>query len=101
MTDLATTTYTAHFQAEAWVDEYAVPVDPMGPEEWDCTKFARDHADYVDRLSYLDRRYDDALGPVDRDDLFADDPAAPEWVRTWQGPFTIRIRANNPSGGDA
>ena len=29
---------------------------------------------------------------LDTDDVFALDPAAPAWVRSWSGPFTIRLR---------
>ena len=29
---------------------------------------------------------------LDASDIFKDDPAAPEWVRKWQGPFTIWVR---------
>ena len=33
-----------------------------------------------------------APGVLDNDDLFKSDPAAPEWIRRWRGPFDIRIR---------
>lgn len=34
---------------------------------------------------------DSADGALDIRDRFRDDPAAPEWIRQWPGPFTIRI----------
>lgn len=88
------TKYTATFTPEAWINDYAVPVDPEGPTEWDCSAFVD-----ADTLAYLEqcaqRRGDDwQLDDVlDLDDVFKDDPAAPQWVREWRGPFTIRVRA--------
>lgn len=90
--------WSAHFTPEAWVDGYAIDVDADGPQTWDCTAYARDHA-----LTYLaalvvaepDRLAADAdrggRGVVDRDDVFLNDPAAPQWIREHRGPFTIRL----------
>ncbi len=78
------TRYQAHFDPQAWVNDYAVSVDPEGEQTWDCTAFASDDTDYTARV----------LGNwdgLDRDDVFIGDPAAPEWVRNWHGPFTITI----------
>jgi hypothetical protein len=94
--DQASARYIARFQAEAWVRDQAIPVDAQGPTEWDCTGFV-DEA----RLAYLtrlaDRQGENLEDPVngvlDSDDLFKDDPGAPEWVREWRGPFTIRMIA--------
>jgi hypothetical protein len=86
-------TFTAHFQGEAWVNDNAVPTDDEGDDEWDCTAFAHEHMDYVRGLEERRGEYlDGSFGIVDNDDVFKSDPAAPEWVRDWQGPFTIRIR---------
>jgi hypothetical protein len=86
--------YVAHFTPEAWIRDNATEVDPEGPQEWDCTGYARQNLEYLDRTAR--RRHedlnDDLFGVTDNDDVFMDDPAAPEWVRSWQGPFTIRIR---------
>lgn len=88
--------YTANFQPEAWVNDCAIPVDPQGPTEWDCTSFVDD-----DVRAYLDEcaeRRNESLthwnGVLDNDDVFKRDPAAPEWVREWRGPFTIRVTSS-------
>jgi hypothetical protein len=89
--------YTARFQPEAWIHDQAVPVDPEGPSEWDCTPFV-DEA----KLAYLRRlaeREGESLhdlvdGVLDNDDVFKGDPAAPLWIRQWRGPFTIRVVAS-------
>jgi hypothetical protein len=88
--------YTARFQPEAWISDQAVPVDPEGPSEWDCTPFV-DEA----KLAYLRKLADregESLqdlvdGVLDNDDVFKGDPAAPLWIRQWRGPFTIRVLA--------
>jgi hypothetical protein len=83
--------YIAHFTPEEWVRDNAVEVDAEGPQEWDCTAYARGVADYLEVCA---RRRHENLddGVLDNDDVFADDPAAPEWVRAWHGPFTITVR---------
>lgn len=90
------TSYTAHFQPEAWQDDYAVPVDPEGPQEWDCTAWAQQHEDYLARITAA-RDVDPADGVLDTDDVFASDPDAPQWVREWAGPGTIRVRREGSS----
>lgn len=86
--------YLAEFQPQAWDGDYAVPVDPEGPTTWDCTGFVDDHIrDYLEGLESrgngdLD---DELLGVLDAQDRFQDDPAAPEWIRNWSGPFSIRV----------
>ena len=85
------TTWTAHFTPEAWQHDQAVEVDPEGPAEWDCTAWVRQHPDYMDRIT-MESGGDLADGVLDRDDLFWSDPAAPQWIREWQGPSTIRVR---------
>lgn len=79
----------AHFTPEAWQRGQAVEVDPQGPQEWDCTGFARLHPGYVRQLA---ENGDLTRGVTDNDDLFHGDPAAPAWTRAWSGPFTITIR---------
>ncbi|HWG00831.1 MAG TPA: hypothetical protein VG164_03140 [Trebonia sp.] len=82
---------TAHFTPEAWQRDQAIEVDPQGPQEWDCTGFARLYPGYVQQLA---ENGDLTRGVTDNDDLFHGDPAAPAWVRAWSGPFTITIRQN-------
>ncbi len=76
--------FLATFRPEAWIKDEAVEVDAEGPTEWDCT-------DAVDNdPSYFIDIMDIAYG-VDRMDCLHDDPAAPQWVREWDGPFTITV----------
>jgi hypothetical protein len=85
--------YLARFTPEAWIRNQATEVDVAGPQEWDCTILALTHLDYLAAVAA--RRHeslDDGEGVLDNDDVFRDDPAAPEWVRSWTGPFTIRVR---------
>lgn len=80
---------TAHFEPQAWIRDNAVAVDPKGPQDWDCTEeFKKASEDLHDRLigDILEER-----SYIDVDDFFKEDPAAPEWVREWDGPFTISI----------
>lgn len=73
---------TARFQAQAWLNDYAIDVDPEGPTTWDVTEeivaMGRDKA-----LALKDNQYE-------TDDLrFSRN--APEWVREWTGPFYICV----------
>ena len=80
--------YIAHFQAEAWQNDYANPVDPEGPEEWDCTEHLtkRKVVQSVDACLLVAEDWEDSF------DILKGDPAAPEWIREWRGPFTITVR---------
>lgn len=79
------TKYTAIFQPEAWQRNQAIPVDPEGPTTWDCTAAVNQRPHYFTRL--LARKDE----PIDVDDYLKHDPAAPQWIRSWAGPFTIRV----------
>ncbi len=80
----------AHFQPEAWINDYAVAIDPEGPQEWDATDwFAALPADY---RAVLDEDLELDGEALDGDDLFGDDPAAPAWVGEHRGPSTITVR---------
>lgn len=76
--------YIADFSPEAWVQDNAIHVDPEGPTEWE-TRF--EGLTPVQRERILS--HEDGL---DNDDLLKKDPAAPEWVREWRGPFSIHVR---------
>lgn len=84
--------FFAHFTPEAWVNDQAVEIDAGGSQEWDCTEFAQSRLDYLEGESTNGDSMDDEFGVLDRDDVFKEDPAAPDWVREHRGPFTIRIR---------
>ncbi len=75
----------AVFTPQAWVRDNAIDVDVEGPAEWDVTEF-------FGLLTYGERaRMLSENGDGDRDWL-KEDPAAPQWVQTWQGPFEIHLR---------
>jgi hypothetical protein len=86
--------YTAHFTPEAWQDDQAIEVAPGGPQTWDCTAYASQRMPYLARLA---AEYGAPDGLLDNDDVFKDDPAAPQWIRDWRGPFTIRITERSAS----
>ncbi len=86
------TTYTAHFTPEAWSSDQIIEVDAEGPQTWDCTAYASQNLLYLARVAA--RRGESTSTPggvLDNDDVFKNDPDAPQWVREWHGPFTIRI----------
>ena len=89
--------YIAHFQAEAWMRDYAVPVDAEGPEEWDCTaELLRLVQPGVLTpgpltLAEVDASIAEDGDWQDNDDVLKGDPASPEWIREWRGPFTITV----------
>lgn len=82
--------FIARFVPQAWLNDYAIEVDPMGDTVWDCTR-------EFDSLSEEYRNYlicgmdSDGFEVVDDSDCLKGDPDAPEWVREWQGPFTIYV----------
>lgn len=82
------TRYVAHFQPRGVVNGEEVQVEIEGPQEWDCTAFAASLQGYVDRLT------PDPYGwRFDWRKAFKLDPAAPEWVKAWSGPFYLWICA--------
>lgn len=74
----------AKFHPQAWVNDYAVAVDPEGPTECDVT----DRLVELYSLGYLDSIRDDQY---ESDDLrFLD--VTPQWWKDWDGPFYIEVR---------
>lgn len=86
------TKFTAKFHPQAWVRDYAIEVDAEGPTQWDCTALASQPymADYLSEMTRWFSRGDGWV--LDASDVFKEDPAAPEWVHEWHGPFDILIR---------
>lgn len=77
------TTFTATFYPQAWVNDYAVPVDPHGTTSWDVTDLL---------LSMLPDQREKAMvaDQYESDDLrYADN--APAWVKDWSGPFYVVV----------
>ena len=73
---------TLRFQCEAWQNDQAVPVDPLGPTEW-----------LVPRKLLLERfpsEHDWENARDARDDMrFEGNP--PAWITEWAGPFEIAL----------
>lgn len=64
----------AIFHPQAWQNDYAVPVDPEGPTEFDVGDVPDDMADNSNESDALSQH-----------------PNAPAWVKNWPGPFYIEI----------
>jgi hypothetical protein len=88
--------FTARFDPQAWVGDYAFSVDPEGDTVWDATaavlEAAEDGVEYFQDL-IAGRASDEVL---DDQDVLRGDTAAPEWVRNWSGPFSIWVTAAKP-----
>lgn len=92
--------YVAAFSPEAWISDEAVPVDPLGDTTWDCTNRVTANLDYFTRLQESGTNGDwdsDFHGLLDTDDVLANDPDSPEWVRQWVGPSTVRVHREHVS----
>lgn len=77
------TKYTARFQPQAWINDYAVNVDCEGPDTWDVTE-------YIQSLTESERR--DVMRADDYpSDCLRDLSNAPQWVRGWTGPFYVEV----------
>lgn len=75
--------YLATFHPQVWVNDHAVSADPQGPTEWDATRFIQAMpASKRELLLEADTTDSDAL---------RDDPAAPQWIRGWSGPFYVSV----------
>lgn len=85
--------YLATFNPQAWVNDQAIDVDPQGETEWDCTEFVTpDVLAYLIKQGKLTGDTLDGGEVLDGDDVFKHDPASPEWIRDWTGPFSIHVR---------
>jgi hypothetical protein len=72
----------ATFTPQAWVNDYAMSVDPNGPTTADLT----DHIAAMGEAAMRELRDDD----YDTDDL-RHAPGAPAWWAEWSGPFYIAV----------
>jgi hypothetical protein len=78
----------ARFVPQAWVNNAALDIDPQGPQTWDASAlWGRLNKHY--RWQLMEEFDGDEV--LDTDDCFAQDPAAPRWVREHQGPFSIYL----------
>lgn len=65
------------FLPQAWIGDWATPVDPEGPLTWEVPRH------WID-------------GPVpgsacDEADMLREHPNTPAWIRDWSGPFEVYI----------
>ena len=76
----------ATFHPQAWVNDYAIDVDPQGDTSWDLTPA------YVEQLQRSMTHPEEVLeaNTYESDEL-RQDPAAPKWVRDWCGPFYVEV----------
>jgi hypothetical protein len=82
--------FEATFTPQVWLGDQALEVDPHGDTTWDCTdEFKQLPIGYQAQLAC--EMSDSGVGH-DIDDALKSDPAAPDWVRNWSGPFEIYIR---------
>lgn len=91
-TAVTTATWTAHFTPQAWVNDYALDIDPPtdADQTWDATTYAHVNVAYLaDLHTWTDPDADSTV--IDTDDVFRDDPNAPDWIREHTGPFTITL----------
>lgn len=71
----------AHFQPRGVVDGQECQVNIEGPAQWDCTVFALQHRSEM-------HGFPDQYGWCsDYRGMLKSDPAAPQWIRDWQGPY--------------
>ncbi|MDE1675464.1 hypothetical protein [Nocardia gipuzkoensis] len=72
---------TARFQPQAWINNHAVDTDNDSPNQWTVSP-----ALIPQTLRVI------LTGSASADlDFLTEDPAAPDWIRHWRGPFNITI----------
>lgn len=83
------TRFVAKFIAQAWQGDEASPVSPRGPVLWEVTSLIDGERDERIRLEMLE-------GSCEAADELAMAPNAPDWVRTWVGPFEVTVNQVEP-----
>jgi len=78
---------TVKYEAQAWQNDYAIMIDPDGPDTWDVS-------DKV--LAEIQRQYRDPDDALAYETWFVDDPNAPEWIKERPGPFFVSIVYGTP-----
>lgn len=76
----------AKFNPQAWVNDYAVDVDPEGDTKWDVTDFLTKEYTREQLAGLEDNSYE-------TDDLTRE-RNAPKWVRNWNGPFYVEVASS-------
>lgn len=80
-------TVTVRFIPQAWINDWAVAVDPAGPSTF--------------QVPAADAKDSDGNWLADRaaaSDVLQQHPNAPSWVRAWSGPFEIEIEHDRSTG---
>lgn len=87
------TRYIATFSPQAWINDYAVSVDPEGETTWDATEYVKEQLrEGVFRGNEVSQQFakewlEETLEHGDYDDILRTDPNAPQWIQDWHGPF--------------
>jgi hypothetical protein len=76
---------TATFHPQAWVNDYAIAVDPEGETEWEVTEEEISQA----MTEFDSTREEVMVADEYQSDDFRYSKNAPEWVRNWSGPFYV------------
>jgi hypothetical protein len=84
----------AIFHPQAWVNDYAIDVDPEGPTSWEITPEFLEETQNAH--TYPERVLE--ASTYESDELRYD-PAAPAWVQDWHGPFWIEVEVTCPTCG--
>jgi hypothetical protein len=85
----------ARFFPQAWINDYAVNVDPAGPSVWQVTpEFL---VELLGTFRVPERCF---VANELESDYLRNDPAAPEWIRKWQGPFEVEPVEDRPGEFD-
>lgn len=90
--------YMGWFEPQILVNGEVIEVDTTNNQDWVCTQFFETHPEWVgDGEPELQERLEDGEEILDRDNLFLQDPAAPDWIREWakDKPFSLWIRIDN------
>lgn len=79
------------FRPEAWVNDYAMGVDPEQPEKW--------LVPLAQFLETFPTEEDFGAKHHERDDL-RHEGDAPQWIRDWSGPFEVELADGENPWGD-
>lgn len=72
----------AHFQPQAWVNNYTMDVDASGETEWDIT---------AEVIAMDPKRAQEIEDDSNESDAFTGSKAAPAFVRDWSGPYHVSV----------
>lgn len=70
----------------SWFGSDAYPADPKGDTMWDCTDFLKSAYTAAEVEEIVAEEVGSELT-----DSVRTDPAAPEWIREWDGPYEVLV----------